>query len=199
MSAASGTSPRSARAAEIVTTARRLLEEEGPAAVTMRRLASELGIQAPSLYKHFAGKSAVELAVVSEGLVEIGEISHAAVAEPGALGPLMALLYEYRRYCVGHPNLYRLATGRRWPRDELPDGLEEWAGKPWYLVTGDPILGQALWSFAHGVVILELDERFLPGSDPDRTLAAGGAAFLASTDGAVPPTPPESRSARVRG
>lgn len=186
--------------------ARRLLEEDGPESVTMRHLAGDLGIKAPSLYKHFAGKSAVELAIVCDGLVEIGEISHAAVANPGERGPLMTLLREYRRYCVGHPNLYRLATGRRWPRHELPDGLEEWAGKPWYLVTGDPILGQALWSFAHGVVILELDERFLPGSDPEGTLAAGGAAFLLSTDeallstdGAVPPPPPESRPAGVRG
>ncbi len=197
MSAPAWASPRSERAAEIVETARRLLEEEGPASVTMRRLAGELGIQAPSLYKHFASKAAVELAIVHDGLLEIGEVSHAAITDTGKRNPVMSLLHAYRRYSLGHPNLYRLATGRRWPRDELPDGLEEWAGKPWYVVTGDPILGQALWSFAHGVVILELDERFLPGSDPERTLEAGGEAFVTSTAAATPPQA-GSRPASVR-
>ena len=40
------------RQREIVRAARRILETEGPAGVTMRRVAAELGIQAPSLYKH---------------------------------------------------------------------------------------------------------------------------------------------------
>ncbi|HEY2665754.1 MAG TPA: TetR family transcriptional regulator, partial [Actinomycetota bacterium] len=49
---------RSARAGQIVATARLLLEREGPEALTMRRLGEELGIRAPSLYKHLAGKKA---------------------------------------------------------------------------------------------------------------------------------------------
>jgi len=46
----------SARAGQIVATARLLLEREGPEALTMRRLGEELGIRAPSLYKHLTGK-----------------------------------------------------------------------------------------------------------------------------------------------
>jgi hypothetical protein len=55
--------------------------------------------------------------------------------------------------------------------------LEEWAGNPWFVVTGDPSLAQALWSFAHGMLILELDDRYPPGSDLDSTWRAGAAAF----------------------
>ena len=47
-------------------------------------------------------------------------------------------------------------------------------------MTGDPALAQALWSFAHGMVILELDDRYPPGSDLDRTWRAGAAAFARS-------------------
>ena len=36
---------------------------------------------------------------------------------------------------------------------------------------------QALWSFAHGMVILEIDGRYPDGSDLDRTWAAGADAF----------------------
>ncbi|GGV15098.1 TetR/AcrR family transcriptional regulator [Streptomyces spectabilis] len=42
-------------------TARALVEEAGPEALTTRSLADRLGIKAPSLYKHFSDKAAVEL------------------------------------------------------------------------------------------------------------------------------------------
>ena len=62
-------------------------------------------------------------------------------------------------------------------RQNLPPGLEAWAGNPWFVVTGDSHRAQALWSFAHGMVILELDDRYPPGSDLDGTWRAGAAAF----------------------
>ena len=58
------------------------------------------------------------------------------------------------------PHLYRLATGGELARDLLPPGLEEWSGTPFFTVTGDPHLAQALWSTAHGLVVLELDRRY---------------------------------------
>jgi hypothetical protein len=59
----------------------------------------------------------------------------------------------------------------------LPEGLEEWAGNPWFVVTGESALAQALWSFAHGMLILELDQRYPPGSDLSSTWQAGATAF----------------------
>ena len=169
--------PRSMRVAETVAAARSVLEAEGAGALTMRRLADELGIRAPSLYKHFSGKAAVEAAVIEDALSDIGVATHRALHQPGPAGPLMNLLMAYRRYCVAHPNLYRLATGGHLPRESLPPGLEEWAGNPWFVVTGDPSLAQALWSFAHGMVILDLDDRYPPGSDLESTWRAGATAF----------------------
>ncbi len=169
--------PRSPRVAEIIEAARQVLEDEGPNSLTMRRLADELGIQAPSLYKHFPRKAAVELALIEDGLADIGQVSHRAIHQPGSDGRLNALLNAYRRHSLSHPNLYRLATSGPLSREQLPPGLEEWAGNPWFVVTGDPSLAQALWSFAHGMVILELDDRYPPGSDLDQTWRTGAAAF----------------------
>jgi AcrR family transcriptional regulator len=168
---------RSGRAAEIVVAARRILEDEGIEALTMRRLAAEVGIQAPSLYKHFPTKRAVEAALIAEVLLEVGESLHAAVGSPGRAGPVHALLEAYRRAAQSRPSLYRLATSGRFPREDLPPGLEDWAGRPFFLATGDPWKAQALFSFAHGMVVLELDERFPPESDLGRTWKAGAAAF----------------------
>lgn len=172
---------RSARATEIVAAAWRLFEAEGPEALTMRRLADELAIKAPSLYKHLHGKRALQAAIIEEALVTIGAALHRAVARPGSRSVVDALLGTYRRYGVENPNVYRLATGDL-PRDLLPDGLEEWAGTPFFLATGEPHRAQALWAFAHGMVILEIDDRFADASDLDRTWRSGVEAFT----GALP-------------
>jgi AcrR family transcriptional regulator len=168
---------RTRRVAEIVSAARRILEEGGREVLTMRRVADELGIQAPSLYKHFASKADLELALLTDAMVEIGTASHEVVHLGGDEPVLEPLLETYRRYSLSHPHLYRLATAGPLARHGLPPGLEEWAGNPWYVVTGDTYLAQALWSFAHGMVILELDGRYPPGSDLDATWRAGARAF----------------------
>ncbi len=173
--------PRSARVTELVRAALDLLESEGPGALTMRNLADAVGIRAPSIYKHFDGKSALEAALVEDGLFGMGDALHAALAgalaDPGPAGPVGPLLDAYRSEASLHPNLYRLTTSSAFPRADLPEGLEEWAGEPFFLVTGEPHRSQALWAFAHGTMILELDDRFPDGSDLDLTWLAGAVAF----------------------
>jgi AcrR family transcriptional regulator len=172
---------RSARAEQIAAAARLLLEREGPGALTMRRLGEELGIRAPSLYKHLASKKALEVALIEEAFRDIGAALHAALE--GRDNPADAtrnLLATYRQFGLAQPNLYRLATAGRLPREDLTPGLEGWAGEPFLLATGEPHLAQALWSFAHGMVILEIDGRY-PGdardSELDKTWEAGATAF----------------------
>lgn len=118
----------SPRARSIVAAARALLEESGPAALTMRALADHLGIKAPSLYKHFPDKSAVEVELIAQMLAE----SAAALeeAEARAPGSIPALAEAYRAYALEHPHLYCLATERPLPRAFLPPGLEDRAAAP---------------------------------------------------------------------
>jgi AcrR family transcriptional regulator len=169
---------RSARAGEIVAAARLLLEREGPEALTMRRLGEELGIRAPSLYKHLASKKAVEVALIEEAFRDIGAALHAALqGRDDRVDATRTLLATYRRFSLAQPNLYRLATAGRLPRGDLTPGLEEWAGEPFLLVAGEPHLAQALWSFAHGMVILEIDGRYPENSELDQTWETGAAAF----------------------
>ncbi len=67
------------RAEEIVDAAEALLDEEGPEALTMRRLADRLGIKAASLYKHLAGKDAIEAELISRGFEAQAEAFEQAV------------------------------------------------------------------------------------------------------------------------
>lgn len=106
--------PATDRPRQIVTAARTLLEQEGPEALTMRRLAARVGITAPSLYKHFPDKSSVVNALVEVMLRETAEALEAA--ESRAPGSFPALAAAYRTHALAHPHLYRLTTGRRLPR-----------------------------------------------------------------------------------
>ncbi len=169
--------PRTDRISQIVAAARGLVEAEGAEALTMRRLADELGIKAPSLYNHLPGRDAVVAQLVDETLFLTGEQMHAAVTAPGPGGPVSALLVAYRGFGRDHPNLYRLVTTGNLPRSALTPGLEQWAGEPFYRATGEPYRAQALWAFAHGTLILEIDGRFPSDSDLDRTWQAGAFAF----------------------
>jgi AcrR family transcriptional regulator len=170
-------SPRSARAQDIVDAAFAVLDDEGADALTMRRLADELGMRAPSLYKHFPDKAHLEAALIEDIFFDIGEVLHEALARPGRAGVVRSVLDAYRAHSRRHPNRYRLATSGTLRRDLLPECLEEWAGQPFFFAAGDPFRSQALWSAAHGMVILEIDGRYPDGSDLDRTWKAAAAAF----------------------
>src|SRR5689334_887440 len=120
MAAAAELSPR---AREIVAAARALLEADGPEALSMRALAERLGIRAPSLYKHLPDKAALETAIVSDALSEIGDAFEAAVTR--ARDPLAAVARAYRAWALAHPHLYRLVMDRPLDRERLAPGVED--------------------------------------------------------------------------
>jgi AcrR family transcriptional regulator len=179
----------------VVAAGRLLLEKEGPEALTMRRLAERVGIRAPSLYKHLPDKAALEAAIIATGLEEAAATFEQAVdgsgagagAGAGAGGgdgngngsgrALVALAAAYRRFALEHPHLYRLMNTGPLPREQLPPGLEERAAAPLLRAAGSLARARAVWAFAHGMVMLELDHRFPPDADLDEAWRAGIAAF----------------------
>jgi AcrR family transcriptional regulator len=163
------------RGREIVAAARDLLEAEGPEGLSMRRVAERIGIKAPSIYKHLPDKQALEAALVSAGFVESAEAFETAVS--GADDPLAALARAYRDYALRHPHLYRLMTDRPIARERLAPGVEERAAAPIVSAIGDADGARAMWAFAHGMTILELNGRFPPGADLDAAWEQGIAAF----------------------
>ena len=78
----------SARARQIVAAGRELLEEGGPDALSMRRLADRVGIRAPSIYKHLADKEALEVALTADGLREFAEAARPRPPAPPIPWPL---------------------------------------------------------------------------------------------------------------
>ena len=167
--------PQTSRARDVVIAGRRVLEQDGPDALTMRRVAGELGIRAPSLYKHVPHKSALETAIIVDGFEEAAAAFEAAVE--GEDDHLAAFVVAYRAFATAHPHVYRLMTQGPLPREHLPPGLEARTAAPLLHAMGSASRARAAWAFIHGMTVLELDARF-PADDSTEPAWREGIAAL---------------------
>ena len=101
---------RPARVASVVAAARVVIGRDGLDGLTMQSVAAELRIKAPSLYKHLAGKRAIEVELIADGLGEMGDALHRAVAAAPPGRRTADLLAAYRAHALAAPDLYRSVT-----------------------------------------------------------------------------------------
>ena len=149
----------SGRRRDIVEAALRLLEAEGPAAVTMRRVAAELGIKGPSLYKHVRDKDVIVELLQHHAMTQFGQAVAAAGPSPRAVAA------AYRAWAIANPHLYELAA-RRPLGPDITKHAEAFAGAPLAAVMGgDPDRMRAFLGLAHGLVDLELNGHFAADVD----------------------------------
>jgi TetR/AcrR family transcriptional regulator, tetracycline repressor protein len=95
--------------AELLDAALGIVDAEGLDALTMRRLADAVGVEAMSLYHHVPSKDALLNWTVERMRSEM------RLPEPlpdGWAGVLEAIFVEYRRVLAAHPNMLPLATRR---------------------------------------------------------------------------------------
>jgi AcrR family transcriptional regulator len=135
-------------------------------------------VGAPSLYEHIPSKRALEAALISEGLGEWAEFAGRSLAETDDGEQLTTVAHAYRHYANNHPLLYRLMPERPLPRDDIAPDVERRAAQPVVdAAGGDGDVARALWSFLHGMVINELNNRFPPGANLDAAWERGLSAF----------------------
>lgn len=97
----SSAAPRLTRE-RIVESALALIDRDGLGAVTMRRIATDLGVQAPSLYNHMRSKDAL-LDAVAEAVME--QVDASAFERLGWREALDAWAWSYYEALVAHRNL----------------------------------------------------------------------------------------------
>ena len=101
---------RAATDKDIRRTARKLLVEQGPEAVTLRAIARELGITAPALYRYYGSRDDLvehlRLDVCADLAAELGE-DIADLTDDGAL-QLFAVCKGFRRWALTHTNEFTL-------------------------------------------------------------------------------------------
>jgi AcrR family transcriptional regulator len=105
---------------DVIETAVELLNAEGQDALTLNRLASELGIRTPSLYNHINGLSGLqnELAVLNAKQLA-DRLGEAAIGKGGS-ELFMDVAQAFRSYVKENPGLY-LVTLRSSGTQDMPD------------------------------------------------------------------------------
>lgn len=90
----------------VVQAAAALVDAEGLASLSLARLASALGIRAPSLYAHVGGLEDLRRRLASRGTAELTAALQAAAAGRSGADALSAVAGAYRAYAHGHPGTY---------------------------------------------------------------------------------------------
>lgn len=124
---------RAATMREISDTARRILVEQGPEAVTLRAIAREMGMTAPALYRYFDSHGELLRHLVGDLFTELTEQLQRdlkAVPEGDMSGKLLAASRGFRRWSLDHRREYTLLFGAPLPglgHKEQADFAEECA------------------------------------------------------------------------
>lgn len=96
---------------KLIETAARLLAEQGPLALTTRRLATEVGTSTMAVYTRFGGMDDLVRAVVHEGFRHLGERMSAVGTCEDPITDVMRLGMAYRANAHEHSHLYTAMFG----------------------------------------------------------------------------------------
>lgn len=154
----------------------RILEAEGPQAVSMRRVAKDVGITAMAIYRHFPGREALLDAVVDSEFQQLVGFFSRSNHKRSFEAAMVHIMDGYIDYALAHPCIFDYVFSsprpgaRRYPDDfrarRSPtlnlvfDIVSSWM-KLRKLRRDDAWeISMALWAHAHGYVSLWRAGRF---------------------------------------
>jgi AcrR family transcriptional regulator len=124
---------REATRAEIRQTARQLLVETGPEAMSVSAIARRMGMSGPAVYRYYAGHDDLVGAVIAELFAELTEVLETARDACGADAPgdrLLAMARALRAWATGHAVEFRLLFAAPVPEgNRRPDSERQRAGE----------------------------------------------------------------------
>jgi AcrR family transcriptional regulator len=96
-----------------IAAALRLLQREGPRALTLRRVAAAVGVSPAAPYRHFASKQELLAAIAAAGFAELADAMARAAAGAGRDVGERSLRQgiAYVNFAVAHPGLFRVMFG----------------------------------------------------------------------------------------
>jgi AcrR family transcriptional regulator len=90
----------------VVGLALEIVDESGPAALTLAAVAARAGVAPPSLYKHVRNLAELRVLVSGQVMEEFAEHGNAAVLGRSGDDALRALMRAWRAYVVRNPHRY---------------------------------------------------------------------------------------------
>ncbi len=149
-----------------------LLEEAGPAGLSLRKVGRQLGVTPGAPYRHFEDKDALLAALATEGFRKLRAAMLAnQEGAPGGQERLRRAGVGYLEFASAHPELFRLMFG--WmPARDVPElceagdaafaaleGILEGCDQEGLLSRSVSEAGLLTWSAVHGAAFLAIDDR----------------------------------------
>ncbi|MGZ8177229.1 TetR/AcrR family transcriptional regulator [Williamsia sp. SKLECPSW1] len=156
------------RREQITRTARAVADVEGWDAVTMRRLAADLGVTQPVIYSAFpGGRQALLDAVALSGFEAIADALSSVPSEP------RARMQAYLEFATDRPRLYEamflMPSGLTFGSDTGPDPLRRaFAAFQDAFPGPDDTEAEVAWATVHGLATLEIGKRLPAVRSRDR-------------------------------
>ena len=164
-------------AGAVVAAAAALADAAGLDAVTLARLADELGVRAPSLYAHVGGLDDLRRRLAARAMRELGDALQAAAAGRAGADALHAVAAAYRAYARAHPGSYA-ATQRAPDLEPAQAAAARLVDTILAILRGYGLEGEeavhaarAVRAALHGFVTLEAGEGFGLPLDLDESFA----------------------------
>ena len=160
--------PRAGLSPDVVSqVAADIVNRDGRSALTLARVADELGVRSPSLYNHVDGLDGLERLVALSGIDQLGELCRSAVMGLSGADALGELAHAYRAFALGQPGVYALIQVAR-PDDTEFAARTERVLEPVVAVLagfgleGDDLIhaARSLRSALHGFASLETGHGF---------------------------------------
>jgi len=158
----------------LVRAARRILEKDGVAQLSLRRVARAAGVSPAAPYHHFADKQALLDAIATQGFAALTAGMRARMAKKSdPAGRLDASGVGYVVFAVENPTLFQLmfsGDGRRSfgdtaltaARDSAYGVLQAAVADTSVDGTANPLVCLRLWSLVHGIAKLIVERSIKP-------------------------------------
>jgi len=172
----------------IIQTARTLIEREGVEQLSLARLATELGIKAPSLYRYIPNKAALLQAVnlLTYRQLFLAYETALQVAGDDPQDRMLAIFRAHRAFAHANPETYVLAYTTTVPEQRADERvLEQMAlliQELMSAISGPERSLAALrgaLALVHGFVMLELKDQLKRGGDLTQAFEESIAAYVA--------------------
>jgi AcrR family transcriptional regulator len=150
-----------------------ILKTDGPAGLTVRRIAASAGVSTMNVYSRFGGKDGVVDQLYMEGFRRLGAAIVAATHNDSVLDGIRAACLTYREFALDNPTLYSVMFDRPVPDFEpsveatavadatleLLVGRLARAGDAGLIDAANPFhVAAIVWATCHGAVSLEMKE-----------------------------------------
>jgi AcrR family transcriptional regulator len=169
----------------IVAAGRRLLEQRGMDALTMRDVADAVGVRPPSLYKRVRGRSDLFRLILEDVTDELTAVLDAATGSGDPVTDLRAMTTAYRRFAHTNPVAYTLMYAPQAMTDATARSVRSSAT---FLRVIAEVAGQAdalpaartMVAWANGFITMELAGAFQLGGDVEQAWEFGVDRLLAA-------------------